>query len=128
MPPCLDNWLVDVLGARPVEFSEFTPVLLNDPTLTARCADAFRSELGTGAVVDVGPVMTAEDFGRFRLAGIPVCMFRLGTTAAARLREQRARGEELAPLHSGGYYPDVEPSLPTAVRALASATLELLRR
>ncbi|MFO1053543.1 MAG: amidohydrolase [Planctomycetota bacterium] len=115
-------------GEPDVAFSEFTPAMVNDDRLTDRCRTAFRDELGAAAVVDVDAVMTAEDFGRLRLAGIPICMFRLGTTAPARLEAARRAGQPLAPLHSGGYYPDVEQCLPTAVRALASAALHLLPR
>ncbi|MCC6784816.1 MAG: amidohydrolase [Planctomycetes bacterium] len=107
-------------------FSEFTPALVNDAALTARCVAAFRGELGEAAVVAIDPAMVAEDFGRLRLAGVPIHMFRLGTTAQARLDDHAARGVPVPALHSAEYWPDVEPSLRAGVRALAAAACALL--
>jgi hippurate hydrolase len=108
-----------------VEFSEPASALLNDPGLTARAAAAMRRALGEGNVVEVPPVMGAEDFGEFGQAGLPVCMFRLGTIAPERLQKLVAEGN-VPPLHSGRYWPDVRPSLRTGIRCLAAVAQELL--
>ncbi|MBI5852165.1 MAG: amidohydrolase [Planctomycetes bacterium] len=109
-------------------FSEFTPALVNDQELTARCVAAFRKELGDDAVVALEPAMVAEDFGRLRLAGVPIHMFRLGTTAKARLDGHRASGTPVPALHSAEYWPDFEPSLRAAVQALCAAAIALMPR
>lgn len=114
--------------APEVAFSEYTPALVNDPELTATCVDAFRRELGADAVVEVDPVMTAEDFGRLRFAGIPIFMFRLGTISTERFAAATAAGVPVASLHTAGYWPDFEPSLRAAVRAYAAAALTLMPR
>lgn len=111
-----------------VTFSEFTPALHNDPELAERCAAAFRRALGDDHVVPTQPAMVAEDFGRFGAAGVPILMFRLGTIAPERMARLQAAGEPLPALHSPTYYPDVEPSLETAVRATTAAILELMGR
>lgn len=109
-----------------VTFSEFTPALSNDAELTARCRAAFERALGTANVVENPPAMVAEDFGRFGAAGVPILMYRLGTIAPERMARLRAAGEMPPALHSPGYWPDVEPSLETAVRATTAAIVELL--
>jgi hippurate hydrolase len=109
-----------------VEFSEPTAALHNDAQLTARVRAALAAELGATAVVDVPPTMTAEDFGQFGAAGIPICMFRLGTIAPARLAELQAAGGPPA-LHSSRYWPDARPALATGLRALIATVRSLLR-
>jgi hippurate hydrolase len=119
------------LGARApepkVEFSEPTPALKNDAALTATVTAALTKAFGSQHVVAVPPVMGAEDFGRFGDAGVPICMFRLGTIEPARLASLQA-AHELPSLHSGRYWPDAAPSLRTGVRALVAALLSVLSR
>jgi amidohydrolase len=114
--------------APTVEFREFTPALTNDPALAARCADAFRDALGVDRVVEIPAEMIAEDFARFREAGVPILMYRLGTISAARLEAAASAGAPPAALHSAQYYPDFEPSIRTAVTATAAAMMRLLPR
>ncbi|MBK8979991.1 MAG: amidohydrolase [Planctomycetes bacterium] len=109
-----------------VRFSEFTPALVNDADLVARVVPALQDALGDDAIVPFAPAMTAEDFGRFRLAGVPIFMFRLGTIAPARMAEYRSRGEEPPPLHSPHYWPDAEASLRAGIVATTAAVRELL--
>jgi amidohydrolase len=110
-----------------VTFSEFTPVLVNDPELTARLVPGLRDELGAERVVEVPRVMTGEDFGRYGVAGVPVFMFRLGTIEAERLAALRREGF-VPPLHSGGFWPDPEPTIRTGLRASITGLRELLGR
>ncbi len=117
-------------GARAPEpeisFSEFTPVLINDAALVDRVVGVFRRELGADQVVDMPPVLTAEDFGRFGRAGVPIFMFRLGSVAESRLARYAREGVAPPPLHSGKYFPDPEPTLGTGVRCTVAAVLDLL--
>ncbi|MCB9876522.1 MAG: amidohydrolase [Planctomycetes bacterium] len=109
-------------GAREpvIEFSEGTPALYNDEQLTAKVRDGMVAALGSQHVVAIQPAMTAEDFGRLRGAGVPLCMFRLGTIAPERLAAMQAKGD-VPGLHSGGYYPDYDGALKVGVRALVEA-------
>jgi hippurate hydrolase len=109
-----------------VEFSEPTAALRNDDALTERVRAAIGGVLGADAVVDVPPAMAAEDFGQFGAAGIPICMFRLGTIAPARLAELQAAGGPPA-LHSSRYRPDARPAIATGLRAMVGAVRSLLR-
>ena len=105
-----------------VEFSEPTGALKNDKALTEKTAAAMRRALGDGNAVEVDPQMIAEDFGQFGDAGVPICMFRLGTTEAGRLKSLLA-GNGPPGLHTAGFYPDFEP----AIRAGIVATVEAAR-
>jgi hippurate hydrolase len=110
-----------------VTFSEPTDPLVNDADVSARVTAALARRLGAVHVVEVRPQMVAEDFGRFGQAGIPIFMFRLGTTAPDRLRALADRGGPPG-LHTAGYWPDAEPALRTAITASVAAMRELLRR
>jgi hippurate hydrolase len=72
-------------------------------------------------------VMGGEDFSEYGLAGVPVCMFRLGTIDAGRLSAMKKRGQNMS-LHSPEFYPDIDRALPMAIRSMTVCALELLGR
>jgi len=109
-----------------VEISEGTPALFNDPALTARVVATLQRTLGKDNVVEGEPVMGGEDFGRYGLAGVPICMFRLGVVSQQRLDEFTSRNEPPPSLHSPLFYPDAEASLKIGVPAMASVAIDLL--
>ncbi len=111
-----------------VEFSEPTGPLLNDPGLTAAARAALVAALGEAAVGNAEPQMVAEDFGYFREQGVPLCMFRLGTTGAAQQAEASANGELPGQLHTSRFRPDAAPTIRGGVIALVAAARALLRR
>jgi hippurate hydrolase len=104
-----------------VEFSEGTPALRNHAALTGKVRAGIAATLGADNVVEIAPAMVAEDFGRLREQGVPLCMFRLGTIAPARLAALQAKGA-VPGLHSSGYFPDYASALRVGVRALVAAT------
>lgn len=116
------NAAAQSVGAKQptVAFSEGTPALENDKELTAAVQRGIGAVLSPENVVEIQPAMVAEDFGRLREQGIPLCMFRLGTVLPDRLRKMQDAGD-LAVLHSGRYYPDYQPAIRTGVRALLAA-------
>jgi hippurate hydrolase len=109
-----------------VEVSEGTPALYNDPELTARIAETLRRAIGEPNVLAGEPAMGGEDFGRYGLAGVPICMFRLGAVSQKRLDEFAAQKVPPVSLHSPVFYPDVEESLAVGVPGMASVALDLL--
>jgi len=109
-----------------VVVGEGMPATFNDHDLTARISSTFRRVLGDENVVDVEPSMGGEDFSLFGLAGVPACMFRLGTIDADRLAGYMRLGQEPPSLHSPLYHPDAESTLRTAITATCSALLELM--
>lgn len=109
-----------------LSFSEFTPVLYNDPDLHDEVRAAFVGSLGGSQVHTAEMVMTAEDFGRLGRAGVPSVMFRVGTIGTERWERLQSAGEQPAPLHSPLYYPEPNGSLTTALRATIAAVQHLL--
>jgi hippurate hydrolase len=112
--------------APTIEISDGTPALHNDPELTNRVAGTLKKLLGDKNVVEGDPIMGGEDFGRYGLAGVPICMFRLGSVSQKRLDEFTARGEPPLSLHSPLYYPDIAESLAVGVPAMTTVALDLL--
>jgi len=110
--------------------TENVPATYNDPKLAARMRAVFAAALGADNVVDADPEMASEDFGLFGLEGrqIPIFMFRLGATSAARMAESKRTGKPLPSLHSSLFYPEPEPAIRTGVITETAAVLDLLRK
>jgi amidohydrolase len=117
-------------GAPPpeVKISEGTPSLYNDPELTERVAAAMRKELGDANVAATEPSMGGEDFSQYGLAGVPICMFKVGGVPQLRLDEYQKLGGVAPSLHSAKFYPDPEQTLTTSLRAMSAVALELLKK
>lgn len=109
--------------------SEFTPATYNDPQFTERVARVFEKAIGAENVMQVPPVMGAEDFGRFSLdQQIPSSIFWLGTVDPAKVEESRRTGKPLPSLHSSLFAPVPEPTLRSGVKAMTAAVLDLMKK
>jgi hippurate hydrolase len=107
---------------------ESTPVLYNDPALTARERAALAQALGTENVITLHPVMGSEDVGIFGLDGkIPVGYFRLGAMYPDRFATAKAAGKLLPGPHTSKFEPDPEPTLRTGVTAMTAVATALLQ-
>ena len=60
-----------------VDYERFTPVLMNDPALTAASVEILQSTLGDDAVIEAVPTMAAEDFAEYAEV-VPGFFFMLG--------------------------------------------------
>ncbi len=109
-----------------IEVTEGTPAMFNDPKLTERVTATLRRVMGETNVVEGEPAMGGEDFGRYGLAGVPICMFRLGAVSQKRLDEYAAKKIPPVSLHSPVFYPDIEEALSVGVPAMISVALDLL--
>lgn len=109
-----------------VEFSDGTPAVFNHEQLTERVVAAIGDELGADKLIPAERSMGGEDFSRFALAGVPVCMFRLGAVDRARLDAFAQRGIGPPTLHSAEFYPEPRETLRCGVRAAVAALIELL--
>ena len=110
-----------------VVFSEGTPAMFNDEKLSARLHAVFAKEIGASNVETPEKELGAEDFSLYGRAGVPICMFRLGTIDPQRLARMKQLGQEPPSLHSPLYYPDAEASLITGVQTTVIAALDLLK-
>jgi amidohydrolase len=113
-------------GEPEIEFSDGTPSMYNDPALTEQLTQVARRTLGDANVEASPQSMGGEDFSRYGLAGMPICMFRVGTVAPGRLVELKKDGGQPPSLHSPRYYPDAEETLRTSLTTMGAAALELL--
>lgn len=109
-----------------VEVSEGTPSLFNDPGLTDRVVATIKRQLGGANVSEAKPSMGGEDFSQYGLAGVPICMFRLGTVGQQRLDAFEKQGQPPPSLHSAKYYPDAEASLRVSVPVMVAVVEDLL--
>jgi hippurate hydrolase len=113
--------------APEVTLSEGTPATINDPALVGRTVAALRRVLGDDRVVEVPPIMGAEDFTYYGREGIPAFLFNLGTVPAERIADsRRPGGPPLPSLHSSRFAPESEAAIRTGVRAALAAMLDLL--
>lgn len=109
--------------------NESTPVLYNDPALTARVKSALVNCLGAQNVFDEPPMMVSEDFGIFGLdRKIPTVMFWLGAMDPAKFSAAKSAGKLLPGMHSSRFEPSPEPTLQTGVAGMTSVALALLAK
>jgi hippurate hydrolase len=113
-----------------VSETEITPATYNDPTLTERLSAVFTKVLGPDNAVKFPPIMGSEDFGRFGLEGqkIPTTLFWVGASDPIKVEESRRTGKPLPGIHSPLFAPLPEPTIKTAVKAMTSAVLELMKK
>src|SRR3546814_6368740 len=76
-----------------------TPVLVNDPALTARAHDSLVRAAGPGKVIEVDPITGAEDFADYANL-VPSVFFFVGATPPDRDMKTVARN------HSPDFYVD----------------------
>ena len=109
---------------------EFTPATYNDPALTRRVRGALADWLGASAVQTIDAEMGGEDFSQFGLTAekIPICLFRVGAVAPAKVEENQRTGVPLPSLHSSKFAPVPEPTIKTGITAMTAAALELLAK
>jgi amidohydrolase len=109
--------------------NESTPVLYNDPSLTARVKAALVNCLGAQNVFDQPQMMVSEDFGIFGLdRKIPTVMFWLGAIDPAKFATAKSLGKPLPSLHSSRFAPSPEPTLRTGVAGMTSVAVALLAK
>ena len=109
-----------------VTIGESTPPTVNTPGLVSRVVPILAKELGTSNVVEVEPVMGAEDFGLFGQGGVPTFMFRLGTIPGDRVASANAKGRRCRPTPLGLLLSDAPTGLRVGVEAMTSAVVGLL--
>jgi hippurate hydrolase len=107
---------------------ESTPVLYNDPKLTARVKVSLVKALGAENVFDQEPQMPSEDFGVFGLDHrIPTFMFWLNAMDPGKWAAAHAEGKVLPGPHNSRFEPSPEPTLKTGVIAMTSVAIGLLQ-
>ena len=108
---------------------ESTPVLYNNPEMSARVRASLIKTLGASNVFADPAVMGSEDVGVFGLEGnkIPVVYYFLGAMYPDRLAAAESAGKPLPGPHTSRFEPDPEPTLETGVKSLSAAAISLLQ-
>lgn len=109
---------------------EFTPATYNNPELTKRLVAVWKKTLGAPNVEMVDPTMGGEDFSEYSLPdhSIPAVDFHVGAVDPAKIAESKKTGAPLPSLHSSKFAPVPEPTIRTAVVAMTSAVLDLMKK
>jgi amidohydrolase len=101
-----------------VTYDRVTPMVVNDPALTRQAVAALRELLGDEAVLEIEPVMAAEDFAEYARV-VPGFFFFLGVG-------NEAKGWT-SYVHTPTFQPD-EEAIPVGVRAATTVLLDALER
>jgi hippurate hydrolase len=106
------------------------PSTYNNPELSERLAEIFKTTLGEQSLADKGPVMGGEDFAYYSLEdqSIPSVIFWLGAVDPKKYAEFTKAGKTLPSLHSSEFAPLPEPTIKTGIKAMTSAVLELMKK
>jgi hippurate hydrolase len=109
-----------------IDPGQFTPALVNDPTLTRKMAALFEDVLGKERVHERPMSLGGEDFSRFVREGIPGFYYFLGSVPPEAVADaSREGGRPLPPTHSDRYFPVPEPTIKTGVLTMSMAVLSL---
>ena len=112
-----------------VNLEEYTPSTFNDVELTQRTVKVLTALLGDENVKPRPVVMGGEDFGRYGRAGVPICMYFLGTVPKEKYEASlKPNAEPLPSLHSDSYLPIPEPSIRIGVESMSLAVIDLLKK
>lgn len=100
----------------------YTPANYNDPDLTTSITNYASQAIGVENVVYAEPLMVGEDFARFgqTVEKVPTVLYWLGTVT-----EEKIESGNLPGLHSPFYYPEIEKTITTGVKATSSALIGL---
>lgn len=99
------------------EYDNLVPALYNHPEFVQVVLPGLVSAVGEQNLVQVKPLMVAEDFAFFS-EKIPAFMFLLGV---------KTPGQPSAPLHSPNFNPD-EKAIPVGIRAMCHLVLNSLEQ
>ena len=109
---------------------EYTPAAYNNPKLATKMMGVFEKTIGKQNVLELGPEMVGEDFGRYGQVEpkIPSLMFRLGTVEAGKFKKARDGKLRLPTLHSADFAPDPKPTIQTGVLTMSNAVMDLMKK
>ena len=107
-----------------------TPATFNTHGITTRMAGVFTERFGKERVVTVRPQMGGEDFSEFYLAdkSIQALLFWVGGVRKDKWDAAKGDLTKLPSIHSPFWAPDAEAVVSTAVDAMTTAALDVLKK
>jgi len=108
----------------------YTPSTFNTDPLTGDLSTLFAQRFGRDRVVDVKPLMGAEDFSELWRAdkSIQSVYFMVGGVPKAKWDTAQGNPAKLPSLHSAFWAPDAEAVISTATEAMTAAALDVLKK
>jgi metal-dependent amidase/aminoacylase/carboxypeptidase family protein len=102
----------------------------NNPELTKRLIEVWKSQLGADKIEKTDPTMGSEDLSEYSLPNhsIPACDFWIGAIDPAKIAESKKTGKELPGRHSSKFAPVPESTIGTGIIGMTSAVLELMKK
>jgi len=125
------GWPPDKMPEIKVRTDEFVPATYNNPELTKRLTEVWKSSLGKQNVETVDPVMGGEDFSEYSLPdhSIPAFDLHVGAVAPENIAASKKPGAPPLPsLHSSKFAPVPEPTIRTGLIAMTTAVLDLMKK
>jgi amidohydrolase len=109
---------------------EGTPATFNTAPLAGQLATAFTSRFGEGRVRPARAQMGGEDFSRYYLAdkSIQSVLFWVGGVPQAKWDAAKGDVTTLPSIHSPHWAPDPDPTISTAIEAMTTAALTILKK
>ena len=110
--------------------AETTSISFNTHEITTHMAAVFTEHFGKDRVLAVEPQMGGEDFSEYYLADktIQSLFFHVGGVPKAKWDAVQGDVAKLPSLHSPLWAPDAEAVISTAVEAMTTAALEVLKK
>lgn len=104
------------------------PALYNDPALGETIRNTLKKQVPSASIQNVKPVMLGEDFGIYgKQLKVPSYFLWMGTVSPERKALADSGRAELFSLHSSGFNPDYEHTIPAAMRIMSMSVLYLLK-
>jgi amidohydrolase len=109
---------------------QFTPATFNTHALTTHMADVFAARFGKDRVVTTKPQMGGEDFSEYYLAdtSIQSLLFWVGGVPQAKWDAVKGDVTKLPSIHSPFWAPDPQATISTAIEAMTTAALDVLKK
>jgi hippurate hydrolase len=108
----------------------YTPSTFNIDPLTGTLSTLFTQRFGGDRVIDLKPMMGAEDFSEYWRAdkSIQSVYFMVGGVPKATWDVAKGDPAKLPSLHSAFWAPDAEAVIATATEAMTAAALDVLKK
>jgi hippurate hydrolase len=109
---------------------QYTPATFNTPEITAQMSALFTERFGKDRVVPARAQMGGEDFSEFYLADKSAQSLLLWVGGVPKDKWEAAKGDitKLPSIHSPFWAPDAPAVIGTAVEAMTSAALTVLKK
>ena len=105
------------------------PPVSNNPDLVLKSVVSMKNILGENNVIQVDPLTTAEDFGKYGLTEekVPIALFWLGGVNKSKYANHIEKGTYLPYLHNSSFIPDFDPAFKCGVSAMTRTVIDLFR-